>query len=281
MGYESVLWIREQGIKTEDKQVKHIVNFSGGACSFWAAHRVVQKHGTKDVVLLFADTLIEDEDLYAFNEWASKQLGVPITRICEGRTPMQLFMDEGLIGNSKFPICSVRLKREPLDLWTRHNAMEMNSILYVGFDYTEHHRLDSLRVEKPNWRIEAPMCEPPMWDKCRIIEECAKLGFPKQKLYELGFPHNNCGGRCVRAGISHWVHLYHNLPARYAEWEQDEQILIWNFRTRGIEPLTILKDRRGGTVQNLSLYHLRRRIEAGETLPKYEWGGCGCGGATT
>ncbi len=46
--------------------MKHIVNFSGGICSFWAAHRVIQKHGVKDVVLLFADTLIEDDDLYAF-----------------------------------------------------------------------------------------------------------------------------------------------------------------------------------------------------------------------
>jgi hypothetical protein len=48
--------------------VKHVINFSGGLCSFWAAHRVVAKHGTSDVILLFADTLIEDEELYEFNE---------------------------------------------------------------------------------------------------------------------------------------------------------------------------------------------------------------------
>jgi hypothetical protein len=46
--------------------VKHIVNFSGGACSFWAAHRVIQKHGKENVILLFADTMIEDEDLVRF-----------------------------------------------------------------------------------------------------------------------------------------------------------------------------------------------------------------------
>ena len=48
--------------------MKHVINFSGGLCSFWAAHRVVAKHGTSDVILLFADTLIEDEELYEFNE---------------------------------------------------------------------------------------------------------------------------------------------------------------------------------------------------------------------
>src|ERR1041384_922829 len=51
--------------------VKHIVNFSGGVCSFWAAKRVIARHGTKDVVLLFADTLIEHPSLYRFNEQCS------------------------------------------------------------------------------------------------------------------------------------------------------------------------------------------------------------------
>lgn len=260
--------------------MKHIVNLSGGACSFWAAHRVIEKFGRQDTILLFADTLIEDEDLYSFNLWSEKQLGIPITRICEGRTPWQLFRDEGLIGNARFPICSVRLKREPLDLWHRQNALEMDSVLYLGFDFSEWNRLDDLRRSKPNWKIEAPMCEPPLWDKCKIIDECAKLGFPKQKLYELGFPHNNCGGRCVRAGISHWVHLLHVLPLRYKEWEDEEQATILDFLARGITPLTILKDRRGGVTKDLSLKDLRMRVESGEKFPRDDWGGCGCGGAT-
>lgn len=261
-------------------RMKHIVNFSGGACSFWAAHRVLERYGKTDTVLLFADTLIEDEDLYAFNEWSANKLGIPITRICEGRTPWQLFRQQGLIGNARFPICSVKLKREPLDLWRRQNALEMDSCLYLGFDYTEYNRLEDIRREKPEWKIEAPMCDAPLWDKCKIIDECAKLGFPKQKLYELGFPHNNCGGRCVRAGISHWVHLYRVLPLRYAEWENEEQDTMVDFQKRGITPLTILKDRRGGVTNNLSLKDLRLRIEAGEKFSRNDWGGCGCGGAT-
>lgn len=260
--------------------MKHIVNFSGGLCSFWAAHRVVQRFGAKDVVLLFADTLIEDEELYIFNGKASEVLGVPITRISAELTPWQLFRQHGMIGNARFPICSVYLKREPLDEWRRKNCLEMDSIIYVGFDWTEQHRLDDLRSVKPSWRFEAPMTESPIWDKCKMQTEAEKLGLIIPKLYKLGFPHNNCGGRCVRAGISHWVHLYRTLPSRFKEWEDEEQLTMKELTERGIEPLSILKDRRGGTTKSMTLIELRHRIEAGEKLPEHDWGGCGCGGAT-
>jgi 3'-phosphoadenosine 5'-phosphosulfate sulfotransferase (PAPS reductase)/FAD synthetase len=267
--------------------MKHIVNFSGGDCSFWAAHRVIEKVGREDVVLLFADTLEEDGDLYAFNRKAEKVLGVKLTRVSREITIWDLFRREGLIGNNRFPICSAYLKPELLDEWMfanfemaidQANFLREHAISYIGFDWTEEHRLKDLRVVHPDWRIEAPMQWEPIWDKCRMRREAEALGLPEQKLYTLGFPHNNCGGCCVRAGISHWVHLYRTLPHRFTKWEHEEiktaEILI----ARGIEPLSILKDRRGGETNNLYLWQLRERIESGEKFPRDEWGGCGCGG---
>lgn len=269
--------------------MKHIVNFSGGDCSFWAGHRVIERHGPKDVILLFADTLEEDEDLYAFNAKASEILGVPITRVSRELRIWELFRRQGLIGNNHFPICSVYLKREVLDEWSlanfemiidQQNLFLEHATLYIGFDWTEEHRLIALREAKPGWKIEAPMQWEPVWDKCRMRREAEALGLPEQKLYKLGFPHNNCGGRCVRAGISHWVHLYRTLPDRYLEWEREEQNTIADFERRGIQPWTMLEDRRGGVSKNLSLLDLRRRIESGERFRQDDWGGCGCGGAT-
>ncbi len=272
----------------------HVVDFSGGLCSFWAAHRVVERYGKDAVVLLFADTLIEDEDLYSFNESASAMLCVPITRVAVGKTPWQVFREEGLIGNARFPICSVRLKREPLNEWHHTNCMDAieerqttlfgesrePATIYLGFDWTEEHRLMDMRREHPTWRIEAPMTEAPFWDKCRMEREARAIGLPIPKLYGLGFPHNNCGGRCVRAGVSHWVHLYHVLNHRFMEWAYEERDTAKDFVRRGIEPLSILKDRRGGTTKSLWLLDLKARIDAGEKFPSDEWGGCGCGGAT-
>lgn len=44
----------------------HIVHYSGGVTSWGTAKRVASKYGTESLKLLFADTLIEDEDLYRF-----------------------------------------------------------------------------------------------------------------------------------------------------------------------------------------------------------------------
>ena len=269
--------------------MKYIVNFSGGLCSFWAAHRSIERHGKENVVLLFADTLIEDGDLYDFNRHAETVLGIPITRICVGLKPWELFEREGLIGNNRFPICSTKLKREPLNEWmASHYEMEPNqnnafyepATVVLGFDWTEHYRVEEFQAEHPAWRVEAPMTEEPIWDKCRMRKESEQLGFKVPRLYQLGFPHNNCGGGCVRAGISHWVHLHRTLPEVFTQWEQAELKGMAALQSRGIEPMSMLKDRRGGEAVTLTLAMLRTRIEAGEKLPKHDWGGCGCGGAS-
>ena len=51
-------------METIDK--KHVVFYSGGLGSFATTTRVVDKHGTDNLYLLFTDTLIESNDLYRF-----------------------------------------------------------------------------------------------------------------------------------------------------------------------------------------------------------------------
>lgn len=181
------------------------------------------------------------------------------------------------------------LKREPLNSWMathfeldrdQMNAFYEPATICLGFDHTEHHRVNEFQSEHPTWRVSAPMTEPPLWDKCRMVAETESLGIRIPRLYKLGFPHNNCGGCCVRAGISHFVHLYRVLPERFLAWEREEIATRADFVARGIEPFTILKDRRGGEPRPLSLRALRLRIEAGEIFPRDEWGGCGCGGSS-
>lgn len=135
---------------------QHVVSFSGGVCSFWAAHRVIQRFGKDEVTLLFADTMIEDEDLYRFNVDAAAYFGVPITRIADGRTPWDVMRDERIVGNSRIDPYSKLLKRELLGKWMRANSVEMAATLYLGLDWTEVHRLTRLRDRKPGWTIEAP-----------------------------------------------------------------------------------------------------------------------------
>lgn len=46
--------------------MQHVVMYSGGIGSWAAAKQVVQQAGAENMVLLWADTKIEDEDLYRF-----------------------------------------------------------------------------------------------------------------------------------------------------------------------------------------------------------------------
>ena len=172
--------------------MKHIVNFSGGIGSWAAAKRVVAKYGTQDVVLLFADTMMEDEDTYRFLYEAAANVGVPLTRIADGRTPWQVFFDERFLGNSRVDPCSKILKRELLDKWRADNCNPEISIVYLGIDWSEIHRLHDLQAYPSEWKFEGPMCEEPFLDKEEMIAMAEAQGIKRQKLYSLGFPHANC-----------------------------------------------------------------------------------------
>ena len=66
--------------------MKHIVQMSGGVGS-WATARVVKDKHVRpgdELVILFADVLIEDKETYEFLDAAAADIGVPITRIVVG-----------------------------------------------------------------------------------------------------------------------------------------------------------------------------------------------------
>lgn len=259
--------------------MKHVVQFSGGLCSFWAAHRVIEQYGRQNVTLLFADTKMEDEDLYQFIADAEDYLNVRVVSLAEGRTPWELFSHKGMLGNSRFPLCSVILKREVLDAWRKVNTMPETHTFHLGLDWTEEHRMvgvggkpGMVEVFKP-WNVTAPMMSEPIWDKCRMQNEWVALGYKLPRLYTMGFPHNNCGGFCIKAGHAHFAHLLKMMPDRFRFHESNEN----NVREKTGKDYSILNDRRGdGKKKTLTLSMLRERIERGEDFDRDDWGGCGC-----
>ena len=250
----------------------YIVSYSGGAAS-WAAARLTRDRIMEEqdtMTLLFADTLVEDEDTYRFLAEGAENLGVPVTRIADGRTPFEVFRDVRYLGSARVDPCSRVLKREPLDRWVRAAAADGPITGVIGLDWTEMHRFERFaeRMEHP---VIAPLIDFQL-DKDDVHRMVAAAGLRLQALYNLGFGHANCGGACVKAGISSWTHLYRMLPERYQEAERQEESL----RTM-LGDVSILRDRRGGTTTPLPLSALRERIEQQPTLiPTDEWGGCGC-----
>ena len=69
----------------------HLVFFSGGLGSWAAAKRVALREDVEALTLLFADTQIEDEDLYRFLEDATANINhdadATLVKIEDGRAP--------------------------------------------------------------------------------------------------------------------------------------------------------------------------------------------------
>lgn len=252
--------------------IKHLVMFSGGVCSWATAKRVIERHGKDGVVLLFADTKMEDEDLYRFLDQAAENVGAPLVKIADGRTPWEVMRDERMIANSAHDPCSRVLKRELLDRWRKEHGNAEDTTVYLGLDWTEQHRLERVRARFAPWRVEAPMTEPPYYTKRQMLTWLRCEGLVPPRLYEMGFPHNNCGGFCVKAGQAQFALLLRTMPERY-RWHEEQERKLREI----VGDHTILRNRKqGASTTRLTLKEFRERIEEQGDFDKNEWGGCGC-----
>ncbi|KKN32709.1 hypothetical protein LCGC14_0810950 [marine sediment metagenome] len=251
---------------------RHVVMFSGGVGSWAAAKRVAEKYGTDNLHLLFTDTLMEDADLYRFLAEAAADVGGKFIRVAEGRDPWQVFHDKRFLGNTRIDPCSAILKRNMAMAWVREHCDPSNTVIYLGIDWMEIHRLERSKRFWAPWRVEAPMCEAPLIDKPDILKALEAEGIRQPRLYDMGFPHNNCGGFCIKAGQAHFKLLLEKIPERYGYHEMKEEEL----RRYLDKNIAILRDRTGGQTNPLTLKELRERVESGRKIDCDDWGGCGC-----
>lgn len=238
---------------------RHVIQMSGGLGSFWAAKRVAERHGTADMVLLFADTLAEHPDLYRFLGQASEHLDVTPVIVADGRTPFQVFFDQHFLGNSRLAPCSKLLKQKPCRKWLEEHCDPADTILYVGFDQREKRRVPGVVKGWAPWQVQFPLMDEPHWDKDRMKAECRALDIAIPRLYELGYEHNNCFGLCVRAGRAQWLRTLRTFPERFAEAEEMEQV----FREEFGKDVAILTETVKGVKRPLTLAELRHRAEVG------------------
>jgi hypothetical protein len=249
--------------------------YSGGIGSWAAARRVIDKYGSRNVILLFTDTVIEDEDLYRFLYETSDQLECKLVWLKDGHGPWEVFKDVKWIGNSRIAQCSHLLKQKVATKYIKENFNPDEVTLYVGIDWSEIHRLPSIMKHWLPYKVEAPMTEEPYLDKHDMIKALKSIGIEQPRLYKLGFSHNNCGGFCVRAGQGHFINLLKTMPERYKYHEQKEQEMR---EYLGRDDISILTRTVNGIEQTLTLRMLREEWESGlgKQIDMFDIGGCGC-----
>jgi len=247
----------------------HIVDVSGGMASAVCLFRVLERFGKADTLAVFADTNSEGADLYRFLDDVERVADFPIHRLNDGRTIWDVFFWAMLfttMGNG----CkaSWELKKLPLRRFHDEHGKPSETTIHIGFGPDEEQRHRRLREAMPEWLFDFPLTwEPRLWQRCDLMEDLRARGIEPPRLYLNGYPHNNCAGACILAGIKQWAGLLKDNPELYRANEEKEQEFLAELRRRGRTEVTIQKDRRGGEVHNLSLRQLREEIEAGRKIP--------------
>lgn len=273
-----------------DDTIRTIGTLSGGAGSWGACRRWIDRNGPEGMALLFTDVggedwanpnVGEDEDTLRFLQEARDDLGVPLAYIRNQRTIWDVFLEKRWLGNSSLAHCSWELKTGPARDWIGKNAPDARRIL-VGIDVTEIHRLDDIESNWKPYEAVAPLTDKPRLWKPQLLRMLSEREIRPPRMYELGFAHANCPG-CVKGGHSHWARLWRMWPERYLYAERKEQ----EIRAKLGADVSILKDRTGGKVRSLTLERFRvEKLEKSDLLldlfgerdlfDGLDEGGCAC-----
>ena len=254
----------------------HCVQFSTGIGSAEVAVRVQDIAQPDDrLVLLTADTMVEDEDNWRFAHELVAKLSPRWEWIVirDGRTPMQAGRDARIVPNDRMAVCSRILKREALNRWIKHNCTPEDSIIYLGFDWTEPHRHERAAPLWLPYIVDSPLMREPFIEKPALLEKYRAMGIEPPRLYAAGFGHANCGGACVRGGQAAWKMLLGWNRERYLEWENEEE----KTRTNLNKDVAMLKEQVQGKPVPLTLRRFRERVDSQpQMFDKDDWGACGC-----
>ena len=249
----------------------HIVNVSGGAASAVCLFRVLERFGCDNVRAVFADTRWEHPDCYRFLADVERVSGVHLDRLSDGRNIWEVFFGDAMLTAPVSGGCRASwvLKRKPLAEYA--DSIDGDVTIHVGFGPDEDDRMQRIQCTMPERKFDFPLTwEPKLW-RCDVMDDIRQRGVEPPSMYADGYPHANCGGACILAGIKQWAGLLHDNPELYRTSEENEARFQEILRSRGRAEHTILKDRRGGVVSNYSLRQLREDIESGRRLPDDSW----------
>ena len=119
--------------------------------------------------------------------------------------------------------CTGKLKKEVRKIWEQENK-EYDFVYYWGFDIEEKDRAygeNGIVNKAPHAEHKFPLLERDMSKQdCHGLAR--KLGLKRPKMYDLGYPNNNCIG-CVKGGMWYWNKIRVDFPKEFKEQAELER----------------------------------------------------------
>ncbi|WP_284486022.1 phosphoadenosine phosphosulfate reductase domain-containing protein [Sedimentitalea xiamensis] len=250
--------------------MKHWISLSGGVGSGVSA--LTARRFGYDFELVFADTLIEDEDAYRFNRDIARACSKELITLTTGKDPWDIFVEKRYIGNTRTAHCSTELKTRPVMRFLDKFA-GAGDALVLGMDWSEQDRIERAQGV---WG-DRPIVS--LLNRHKITRPqhgaiLALAGIKMPRLYEHGFPHNNCGGFCVKAGLKQFKTLMTSFPERF---DQHEKRMSQVMEQIGPTARPFLRKTVNGDVNYLTLAQFKEAVEDGQIeIGEYDYRGCGC-----
>jgi len=262
--------------------------FSGGESSLAAILVWQYLFPGARVAAVFHDTRVEDEDLYRFVSEVVGELsavsGFEFFDVSDGGDVWDVQVRRGYLANTRVDVCSQELKRSIGREWIRQKHHSRKVV--IGLDWKEIHRYERAVKSWPEGVLQAPLIEHGALGARLLSEFYSATAIARPRLYDMGFPHNNCGGFCVKAGLAQFKLLLEKFPERYL-WHEERQ--EGAFAAVGRYPF--LRKSVDGVVHYISLREYRLFLQRGVLVVDGEvvvsgggcspsddddWGGCGC-----
>ena len=249
--------------------MKYVVSLSGGLASFMTAELLRRKG--EDFDLVFCDTLSEDKDLYRFLDDQEKYFGKPIVRLSQGKNIWQAQYEADYQANSRKVPCSRILKREPFKAYMKKTYKPGEATIVIGIGAKEKHRTQDFQRNHAPFDVIAPLTEMEITND-DIAAVCEEAGFQAPELYDYDFPHNNCGGFCVKAGQKQAALLLKHKRETYL-WHERKQEAVFELMDGKYPTIRKTVD---GVLTYYSLKEFREFLEAGGAPEMYDEGTCAC-----
>lgn len=173
---------------------------------------------------IYIDIEDQEPDTMRFIKDCEKVLGKKITILKSNYGCVEnAILSAGVITmRNGFAPCTNYLKKRVRKEW--EDQHEGENITYVwGFDTNETGRAQRLVESMPQYEHRFPLIENHLSKESShaILEE---LGIKRPKMYDLGYPNNNCVG-CVKGGMGYWNKIRKDFPEVFEQRAKMERKL--------------------------------------------------------
>lgn len=195
---------------------RKVVWYSCGVSSFIAGLLTSNLKEAEWIRIMLPD---EEADSERFLKDCEEYVGINIKTIQDKdkRSVNDIIRKKRFLNSPHGGPCTGPLKRQVRIEWEKDNInLDEEIVTYVwGFDKEEQHRADRMVEAFPEFKHEFPLIDAGLTkaDCHGILKE---LGIKRPRMYDLGFPNNNCI-MCLKAGMGTMNFTRKNFPEAFEE----------------------------------------------------------------